>query len=224
MYVSARSSGAASTASGHPRPCAVIDTTPAPRSIACARARRANAVSVVWEMITTASSALSAGGSPQNAAEERQRASRFPGPNINAPSSAACWLVPVPTSQTRFERPIRSAASSTGTVRTDSSRSACAAIVSDSAVIGVIVAWTAPHVRPERGRIPLRAQILRRVGSPPRARAVGVYAAQKTPGSPQWRLPPGGVVPGVVPGPPEPPPAPPPPPPPPVLPPPSPAV
>ena len=91
-------------------PVAVIETTAAPDSIACARARCAKAVSVVCEMITDSVGLRELGRSTQNVAEERQRASRLSGPNISAPSSAACWLVPVPTSQTRSERSIRSAA------------------------------------------------------------------------------------------------------------------
>ena len=79
----------------------MIETTRAPAASASSRAWRAKVVVAVWLMTITASSGPSRGGATAKPWPETARASSPALVSIAAPSSAACSLVPVPTSQTR---------------------------------------------------------------------------------------------------------------------------
>ena len=85
------------------------------------------------EMTITASVWVSSVPKRTKLAAEDQRAFLCADPNIWAPNSAACWLVPVPTSQICCASRRRSIAEVRSNSRTGSSRSAWDSIVRESA-------------------------------------------------------------------------------------------
>ena len=115
----------------------MIGTTGSPARVAIVHDAPANAVSApaLW-LITITPSPWANGGRFANAIELIARASRPASCSMSAPSSAACWLVPVPTSQIRLASRRRSAAEAgSGEARTASSCSGWDVICRSSAVV-----------------------------------------------------------------------------------------
>jgi hypothetical protein len=126
-----------SIASGIAPPRRVIGTTGRPARVAIVHTAPANAVSVpaLW-LIRITPSPWANGGRFANDIELVGCAARPASSSIAAPSSAACWLVPVPTSQIRSTPRRRSAAEAgIGSASTASSCSGWERICRSSAVL-----------------------------------------------------------------------------------------
>jgi fructoselysine-6-P-deglycase FrlB-like protein len=99
-----------------------------------ARARAAYAVSPVWLITTSASPGRGPLSQRAQLAAGYQRVSRPAPASIIAPSSAACWLVPVPVSTTRAAAASTAAGPARSSPAIRSIASACWPIMRSSAV------------------------------------------------------------------------------------------
>jgi hypothetical protein len=124
-----------SIASGQPPPMPVIETTSVPDASAASRTATAKDVRAVCEIRITASFGSGLAIERANSDEPDHRASSPASVSSSAPSSAACWLEPVPTSHTRRRRSSRAASDATSRAASRSSSAGCAQIARSSCVL-----------------------------------------------------------------------------------------